>query len=329
MVSVVIPTYNRALYLRQAIKSVLMQTYKKFEIIVVDDGSTDNTKDVVSQWPQVRYINQENQRIAVARNTGMKNAKGEYIAFLDSDDLWAPEHLQRCVQILEENDHVGLVGGSHAYFNDNGKILKTLVQSASPEGKVLKDMFLKNTPFQTSTVVMRQNLLSQVGYFNPKVGNGLVGEDYEFFCRIIKHTQVAYVKEILVFYRTHADNITNKYDLCVICNSKRYVANLFPELLPLLCQAEAEVFARAGYLSLHRGSRMRGLKYFIGSILRCPFCNPMGWFYPYKGLLKCVLPKSLYRSLKSRLSPSIELSCIDDIKWRRLWDEVSLHSELE
>lgn len=123
-VSVVIPTYNRSRYVTKAIDSVLAQTYKDYEIIVVDDGSTDNTKDVLQPYmDQIRYIYQENTGVSAARNTCISAAKGEWVAFLDSDDEWLPDKLCRHIKCLEENKDVclhtanaGVVG-----FLPNGK----------------------------------------------------------------------------------------------------------------------------------------------------------------------------------------------------------------
>jgi glycosyltransferase involved in cell wall biosynthesis len=332
MVSVIIPTYNRAPILAQTLRSVYLQTYRNIEIIVIDDGSSDNTSDVVSKFPNIKYLYQENKKIAAARNAGMKIAKGEYIAFLDSDDLWAPAHLESSVNIFDKMPEVGLVGGAHAYFTNNGKIIKAVVQSTAPKGDILKEMFLKNTPFQTSTSLIRRDLLNKVGLFDADIGcfkNGKVGEDYEYFCRIASHTKMAYIKEILVFYRSHDDNITDKSALYVIYSGKRYIAERFPELSPFLNQAEAEALSRAGFLSIKNGNSFKALRYFINSILKSPLHNPMGWVYPYKGILKCLLSTSQYEYLKSIRTQSLDIYGIDDMKWKDLWEKVSLPIRIE
>src|SRR5690349_3602213 len=106
-VSVIIPTYNRAQFIARAVDSVLEQTYKDFEIIVIDDGSSDNTQEILKAYEgKIRYVYQQNKGISAARNRGIQEAKGEYIAFLDSDDVWKPEKLSVQVAILDVNPHV-------------------------------------------------------------------------------------------------------------------------------------------------------------------------------------------------------------------------------
>ena len=227
MISVIIPTYNRARLLHQALHSVFLQTYQNIEIIVIDDGSTDNTRDVVMMFPKVIYIFQDNQHISAARNKGISIARGKFLAFLDSDDLWAPEHLEKSLNLMD--DDVGLVGGSHAYFNNHGRIIKTNIEIPKPEGYLFNKIFLEGTPFQTSTALVRKTLVDKYGGFNCKVGcfkNGCIGEDYEFFCRIAMHTKIKYVDDVFVYYRTHDDNITNKNAVFVIHTGKKYLSNL-------------------------------------------------------------------------------------------------------
>ena len=118
-ISVIIPTYNYANYVRDAVESVLNQSYKEFEIIVVDDGSTDGTKKVLEPLKnRIRYIYQENRGLPSAYNTGIKASKGEYIAFLDSDDLWLPEKLKLQKKYFDDNPAVGMVICNGYLFND-------------------------------------------------------------------------------------------------------------------------------------------------------------------------------------------------------------------
>lgn len=326
MISVIIPTFNRSELLFQALRSVFLQTYQNIEVIVVDDGSTDDTKNVVSIFPKVKYIFQENQNISAARNKGIDLALGKYIAFLDSDDLWAPTHLEKSLDLMDRDKNVGLVGGAHAYFNPNGTIIKTNVECPCPHGHLFKDMFLKNTPFQTSTAVLRKSLIDKYGNFKTEIGcfkGGCIGEDYEFFCRIAKHTKIAYVKDILVFYRTHDSNITDQNGIFIISSGKKYLAKQYPELLPLLPQAESEALARAGFLSIKNRKKLLAIIYFIISIIKSPLSNPMGIFYAYQGLVKAILPYGIHKLMKQMLKPSSKTLLFDQKEWNKLWIEVS------
>lgn len=206
MISVIIPTYNRANYLSEAIDSVLAQTYKNYEIIVVDDGSTDNTRKVLEKYSnKIRYIYQENKGPSAARNNGIKNAKGELIAFLDSDDAWLPEKLERQLELFRKNDELGLVSSAYyscdEYFN-----LPTLVREKdlSTKRKILPKLFVKNL-FATPTIVVKKKCFTRVGLFNE---NYKFGEDWDMWIRIALDYEVHYVLEPLCKCRRHNDSIT-------------------------------------------------------------------------------------------------------------------------
>jgi len=124
-VSVIIPAYNRANIVRETVDSVLRQTYAQFEVIVVDDGSTDNTREVLATYrdPRVRYFYKTNGGLSSARNFGLSAATGEYIAFLDSDDVWRPWKLSAQVEIFRRHSDVGMSWSDMSSFTDDGTIL--------------------------------------------------------------------------------------------------------------------------------------------------------------------------------------------------------------
>ena len=125
-VSVVIPTYNRGKYIAATINTVLNQTYKDFEIIVIDDGSTDDTQRELEQFGgKIKIITQPNSERAVSRNNGVKNSTGAYIAFLDSDDLWSPDKLEKQVEVLDNLKDIVLVYGQSYRINNKGEQIKT------------------------------------------------------------------------------------------------------------------------------------------------------------------------------------------------------------
>lgn len=129
-VSVIIPTYNLARYINETVDSVLGQTYKNYEIIIVDDGSTDNTKEALSEYGgKITYIFQENQGVSAARNKGIKEAKGEYIAFLDADDLWLKDKLELQIGLMNSNPEVAMIFTDGESFNEEGLIKASLRHS--------------------------------------------------------------------------------------------------------------------------------------------------------------------------------------------------------
>lgn len=158
-VSIIIATYNKGAFIKKAIESVLGQSYKQLEIIIIDDGSTDNTKKIVSPYLQagkIKYIYQKNSGSAVARNRGIKFAQGKYIAILDSDDFWVDKQkLEKQVNFLEKNSEYSLVGGGMIIINKKGKKIGKYIPPET-DNDIRKLILIKN-PFAHSTVLFRKD----------------------------------------------------------------------------------------------------------------------------------------------------------------------------
>lgn len=198
-VSVVIPTYNRSSLVCEAVKSALNQTYQDFEIIVVDDGSTDNTRDEVSGFGEkIIYVYQANEGASAARNKGISVARGEYVAFLDSDDLFLPEKLSKQVELLDRNPNIGMVY-SHALVTDlTGQPLKS-VWNGSLSGDIYPAMlFIKNSFITTPTVMVRKQVLVQAKGFDCSMA---ICEDLDLWRRIASNYPVAQIHEPLSVIR--------------------------------------------------------------------------------------------------------------------------------
>ncbi len=230
-VSVIIPTYNRSVVLPMAIDSVLNQTYKDFEIIVVDDGSSDNTREVVagyaSRHAQIRYVWQENKKQAAARNFGIQLAKGEYIAFLDSDDTWMSTKLGQQVVILNQEASVGMVYCNQLLAVDNGDPGRLRYkQGWLSSGNVFKDLLRRRFYCSTQTVLVRRAVLDQVGFFDEHFANAL--EDWELTLRIAYHCQVVCVDEPLV-WRLENVNYPREYSLTRAENHRAILEKTFSQ----------------------------------------------------------------------------------------------------
>lgn len=219
LVSVIIPTFNRADKLPDAIESVLNQTYKNVQIIVIDDGSTDNTADLVKNYPQIEYHWQKNGGQAAARNKGLKNAKGSVLASLDSDDIWYPDFLTSCVEKLEAEqldfvfanwDQDVKVGESWDFLS-NDPFLKPYHASAKNHWSNLNDeelraLYLKACPSPSSSVVLRKS--SIVSGWDEQIN---IGDDWCMYLEMIltKKCKAAYTLDRL--WRKRVDEI-NVYD---------------------------------------------------------------------------------------------------------------------
>lgn len=205
-VSVIIPTFNRANLVKEAIESVLAQTFQDFEIIIIDDGSTDETKEVVSQIrsDKICYIYQKNMGPAAARNAGIKIAKGKYIAFLDSDDLWLSKKLEKQVELFEKlPPDVGLVHCS--VFLKRGDNL--VLARARARGNPLRDFLLNtgNAYLSTPAILVKQECFSKTGLFDETLR---VSEDKDFCIKIAQNYKVDYVNEPLVIVRQLGESLT-------------------------------------------------------------------------------------------------------------------------
>ncbi|MDP3731821.1 MAG: glycosyltransferase family 2 protein, partial [Candidatus Omnitrophota bacterium] len=207
-VSVIIATYNRAHFICEAIDSALNQTFKDFEIIVVDDGSSDNTREVLEKYGSTIYCiyHQVNKGRAEARNTGIKNAKCEYIAFLDDDDIWLPHKLEEQVAFLDSHPEIGLVHTFTETVDEQGHLLKKetknrfkLYKKAMKLGYTYEGMSRLCVMF-LSTVMARKKCFDKGGIFDSSIP---AFEDWDLYLRIALYYRIDTITEPLVKYRLH------------------------------------------------------------------------------------------------------------------------------
>lgn len=205
-VSVIIPAYNAMNYLPETLKSVLRQSFADFEVLIIDDGSSDNLVQWVSELldPRVKLISQNNQGVSVARNTGITHAQGEFVAFLDADDLWEPTKLEKQVRYLEDNPEVGLVYTWTAFIDQSGKFTGILLASHA-EGNVWEQIVVLDMISTGSSPMVRRNCFDSVGLFDPHISGG---EDRDMWTRIAAHYPLGVIKEPLTLYRRHPNNTT-------------------------------------------------------------------------------------------------------------------------
>ena len=208
LVSVVIPTYNGAKYLPQALDSVLAQTYRPYEIVVVDDGSKDNTRAVLQPYlTQISYVYQDNRGEPAARNTGIRNSKGEFIAFLDADDLWHPRKLELQMNCFRQHPEYGLVYCLMQTFM--GEPLPEFDRmeappSAVPTGRIFSQLFWKPA-FAPSAVLFRKSCIDSAGLFDEHF---FIGCDYQMWLRMARHVQIGCVPQPLTLYRLHPGSLS-------------------------------------------------------------------------------------------------------------------------
>jgi glycosyltransferase involved in cell wall biosynthesis len=202
LVSVVIPCYKQAHFLAEAIESVLAQSSLRVEVLVVDDGSPDDTREVAARYPSVRYVHQSNQGVAAARNTGIRESTGDYLVFLDADDRLLPEALQIGSAHLGTHPECAFVYGRCTRISVDGSVLWT--QQSNP---VKSDHYLEllrdNFIFMPATVMFRRAALCSVGGLDTSFPHG---EDYELYLRITRRFPVSCHDAVVAEYREHPTN---------------------------------------------------------------------------------------------------------------------------
>lgn len=280
--SVVMPTYNRAKWLEGAIQSVLNQTFEDFELIIVDDGSTDNTRDLVSGFADSRilYYYQENKERSAARNAGIKLASGDYVCFLDSDDVYLPWHLEILKKSLE-------------YFNFSPQLIFTDIDEISTvrnhHPEVGSNFSKKTYKFLTPSESFEYVLLKPIGCMRWCVKNQLirkhlfaehlrVGEDVELFTRLLSDVKaVLHIEAVSVLYSEHPERTVNEGGAYL---QNLVVLNKIFSTSPLAAGKKdlKRVCFHGNYMALARyyhraGNRPKTYKYLLKSFITSPFSN--------------------------------------------------------
>lgn len=223
-ISVVIPAYNSEQFLKKCIDSVLAQTLLPEEIIVVDDGSTDGTaqfmQDMVKKHTFIQYLFQENAGPATARNTGIKNAQGEWIAFLDADDTWVSDKLEKQINVVLSDAKIRLVCSGRYRIEEDGQRIKNCVGDSLSEN-VYQDLWTIGNFIVTSSVVVHRKCFEVVGMFNEDV-KILGSEDYEMWFRIVNKFEMQYLNEPLVNYYVSMSGF-NRSNFQRAYDAQRYV----------------------------------------------------------------------------------------------------------
>ncbi len=296
MISVVVPTYNQAHFLPDCINSVFRQTYDDYEIIVVDDGSTDNTREEMKPYSgRARYIYKANGGVASARNVGIHEANGDYIAFLDSDDLWHPEKLKSTAAFIDTLPHCGLFHSNTNLIRENGSMISMLKRRDL--GRAAYHELLMGYSLVNSSITVKKECFTQCGVFYEQFKAKAGAEDWDMWIRICRKFPSKLINEALVYYRIHQGNY-----------SKNEFLNLNEDILSVLHRAierdrrlpavvKQKAFSNAYYL--------RGRKYLRATLRvearkelrKCLRINP---FHLHAYLLYAAsgLSKRLLRSIR-------------------------------
>lgn len=211
-VSVIIPAYNAMRYLPETVDSVFNQTFDDFELIIVNDGSSDSIEAWCAErsHPKLKLVSQTNQGLAIARNTGIAHSQGAYLAFLDADDLWHPTKLEKQVNVFRQNSRLGLVYTWVAYINENGALTGRVLKHQD-EGQVWDALVQHNIVECGSVPMVSRACLDQVGWFDVELSRFNVNEDWDMWLRIAAHYSFAVIKEPLTLYRQRVNSASRQW----------------------------------------------------------------------------------------------------------------------
>jgi glycosyltransferase involved in cell wall biosynthesis len=285
-ISVVVTSYNYGAFIKEAVDSILSQTFASFEIIIIDDGSSDNTRAILSKFndPRIIYCYQENQGQPKAKNRGIRESSGELIAFLDADDVWLPSKLAKQVALFAKPE-VGVVYSRRKWIDSSGKIISGN-ERVLRKGWILDDIFVDNFVCFSSSVV-RRSYLEQVGYFDESLPMGI---DYDLWIRLACMCKFNFVDEPLVFYRTgHANlskNTMKRYECAQTIMRKNLsdpkVRGAMSWWVPNL--AWADTWSNFGVYLASVGDYKASIYYNCKAALKYPIYLPV-----YKRLLKSLI----------------------------------------
>lgn len=318
LVSVIIPIYQAEKYIAAAVQSVLNQTYQHFEILIIDDGSCDRSYEICQQFvdSRIKIIRQENQGVSAARNRGIEAATGEFLAFLDGDDLWYPEKLFTHVRYLENSPQVGISFSRFSYIDEIGKslaifklsqienITPALILARNPVGNPSCVVMRKNI-FQASNLTCQNSDLSVPHvFFDPEL---LGFEDVECWLRIALTTnwKIVGIPEVLTFYRVHPQGISSDFNkqLNSLALMLAKTGSYAPELIAKYAKVvKAYTFRKGSQRAIRQREKSNALKMIFKALSIYPQIvneEPLRTLFIF-GAACCLylLPKSVYSILE-------------------------------
>lgn len=267
-VSVIIPTYNRANLVGRSIQSVLSQTYRDFEVIIVDDASKDNTEDIIKSFfdKRIRYIrHKENKGGSAARNTGIRLAKGEFLAFLDSDDEWLPEKLEKQIEVFQKtSSDVGVVYTGYYWIGNNTKTYTPPDRITQKDGNI-QAALLKENFVTTSAALVKKECFEKLGLFDERFP---ALQDWELFIRFSKYYCFKCIDEPLAILYYQSASISGNQN--VRTEAMKLIIEKHLKDFKKFNETLAKHYVSIGRQSYYNGYIYKGIKYYLKAIKANP-----------------------------------------------------------
>lgn len=306
LISVVMSVFNDEKYIREAIESVLMQTYKDFEFIIVDDGSIDKSADIIKSYKdsRIQFLQQSNNGTASALNAGIRISKGKYIARIDADDICLPERFQKQLDYIEDAPNCAAVGSAAEIIDKNGRYLYTYYPPS--DKNVIKSM-LPNSPFFHSSVLFRKEIAEKCNFYNEKL---YLSQDGVLFTQMAQYGELHNLPEILIKYRISPGALTTiskkltarKNEIIKKAVVNGDISDNDALQLKNLRRKQSKRFRLGNYYyrvgSIYLTNNFKRKRAVINYSLSLAFCpeNIKAWFY----LLLSLFPKSIINAVQNR-----------------------------
>lgn len=298
-ISVIIPVYNRERYIKQALDSVLAQTYANFEVIAIDDGSSDSSLAILNEYQRlhpdkIRVLVQKNAGPSVARNNGIMAARGEYIAFLDSDDYWAANKLEKQLALFEKHSNVAFVYSGYSLIDEMGNVFEERRPEPDFQGNIHDKLWLEANIISGGTLLVQREKLMRIGLFDIDLRGA---ENLDLRLRLSAHGDVYFAEDLLYFYRIHRESLTanlenmDKFNL-VLLDKHFGPGGVINKKMWSMVRSNHLYYQ--GGLFLQKGECRKAAKDLFGSLLLKP-TRPRA----YINLLRCFLGGKFNRWLVS------------------------------
>jgi len=295
-ISAIITSYNCAEYIGDAIESVLAQSHPVDEVVVIDDGSKDDIAAIVKRYPSVRFIQQENQGPAAARNRGISETSGDYVTFLDCDDIWQPEKTARQLAYLTENQDVVMVSGGKIWWDTELDKRHDFVFSEKQRMNAQYEILFRNCIGNPSMVMIRRIALEDIGGFDTRYP---WGQDWELWIRMVEYGRVGYLPDHVIIYRWHPSNLSQRGNAIARYNCMHDISRTsIRRILPLWKRPLAYMRSlsikqlRLSELAAKHGNRQAAFRHASVALIVYPFDS---FTRKLKGLGRSIIGKSQYK----------------------------------